>query len=353
MRSLVFALILGMVAPMAASAASAQAVKGKASVAAALDFLSSRQTDFGLIDSYVEDSTDYSYSYDNAMAAMAFISAGDLAAAARILEAFAAIGPEPDGGFLHRYYASDGRAAYGISGVGANTYLLHALNLYRIESGDASFDILAAGIVEYLLAHQDVDGGLFGRAGVTWKSTENNLAAYTAIHSFGAMRGIQPYIDAASAIRAFLLAECWDGTRFLTGKNDPMIVTDVQALGALVLGPAYTNGAYWVENHTLHTQRYEGRRTITGFDLNTDRDTVWTEGTLQQALAFSVAADPARADFYQREAEKLFQSSGAFLQASKVGTTGFGDNFTRWQAAAPTAWFVLVANRDNVLQPLW
>ena len=35
--------------------------------------------------------------------------------------------------------------------------------------------------------------------------------------------------------------------------------------------------------------------------------------------------------------------SGAFWQASNTGTTGFGESFQRWQAAAPIAWYVFLA----------
>lgn len=131
-----------------------------------------------------------------------------------------------------------------------------------------------------------------------------------------------------------------------------MIVTDVQALGTLVLGANYAGGAYWVEDHTQTTRRYKGRNTITGFDLNTDRDTVWVEGTLQQAMAFLTAGDQQRADIFKQEAEKLFQSSGALWQASNAGTSGFGDTFMPWQAIAPTAWYVFLTLQDNVLEPL-
>lgn len=323
-----------------------------ASVDAALGFLASRTEPSGLVDSFVEDNADYAYTYDNALATMAFLSAGDLAGAAGILDAYAAIGAMPDGGFLHRYRASDGGPAYGLPGAGHNAYLLQAMALYRRESGDPAYDGMALGIADYLLALQDADGGLFGRAGVTWKSTENNLAAYGALASAGAVFGRASLTDAADRVGAFLLAECWDGTRFLTGENDPMVVTDAQALGVMILGPAYAGGAYWVEDHTLTTRRYKGNRRVTGFDLNTDRDTVWTEGTLQQALAFLLAGDTGRADGFRAEAEKLAQSSGAFWQASNSGTSGFGDTFMPWQAAAPTAWYVFLANGDNVLAPV-
>jgi len=323
-----------------------------ASIEAALGFLAARTSAFGLVDSFVEDEAALAYTYDNAMAALARVSAGELGAAAAIFDAYAVIGAEDGGGFLHRYGAEDGGAAGGLPGVGHNAYLLLALALYHLESGDGRFDAMALGLADHLLDHQDLDGGLFGRAGVTWKSTENNLAAYRALNTLGRLFARADLLDAADRIRAFLERECWDGTRFLTGENDPSIVTDAQALGALVLGPGFAGGAFWVEGHTLATRRYYRGRRVTGFDLDTDRDAVWTEGTLQQALAFAEAGDAARAAGYRQEAEKLVLSSGGFWQASNPGSTGFGDTFQRWQAAAPTAWYVLAAGQDNVFAPL-
>jgi len=116
-----------------------------------------------------------------------------------------------------------------------------------------------------------------------------------------------------------------------------------------VLGPAYKNGAYWIKSYTLNTKQYAARKTVTGFDENTDRDTVWTEGTLQESIAYMAAGDTANFNFYKTEAGKLLQSSGALWAATNTGTTGFGENFQRWQAVAPTAWYVYACYQDNVL----
>lgn len=314
----------------------------------ALSFLRGQIGAFGLVDSYVEDGTDDSYTYDNALAVLAFISSGDTASARGILDALAAIGPEPEGGFLDRYHAQDGRHDGSLS-VGPNGYVLQALNLYRLTTGDETYAGLSVGIADYILGLQASDGGIFGFAGATWKSTENNLGALSGIHNLGTLLESPYYLTRAAQIESFLVSECWDGVRFLTGENDPMIVTDVQALGAMVLGPAFASGAYWVEDHTLTTRRYSGRKQVTGFDFNADGDTVWTEGTLQEVMAFLVAGDIVRADFYMTEAEKLFQSSGALWLASNRGSTGFDWTLERWQAVAPTAWYVWVSNADNVL----
>ena len=316
---------------------------------AALGFLKSRMGTAGLLDSFIEDKTDYSYTYDNAVAAMAFLSAGDRLSAQRILDGFVGIGPAAGGGFLHRYRTT-GAGAGGSLAAGHNAYLLQAFNLFSWRTGDNRYNGVARGIADFLLTLQDgADGGVFGRSGVSWKSTENNLAAYSAIANLSVVQSLPAYGIRAAQIRDFLVRECWNGTRFLTGKNDTMIVTDAQALGTQILGVGYGNGSFWVESYTKATQRYSGKKQVTGFDLDTNRDTVWTEGTLQQALAFWLTGDNARFGFYRSESEKMLQSSGAFWAASNRGTTGFGEFFERWQAVAPTAWYVLVSRQDNAL----
>ncbi len=344
MRFFLWALLAGI---FFACAPGAQA----ASVASSLSWLKSRIAATGLIDSFVEDQVDYSYTYDNALAALAFISAGEFAAAQKILDAFLAITPDPSGGFVHRYHTAD-RRADGILFTGSNAYLLQAMNLYYKETSDARYNNLARRIGDFLLTRQDADGGLFGRLGYTWKSAENNLGALSALHNLGKVQGIPNYVDRAALIRNFLITECWDGIRFLQGESDPGIVTDVQALGILVLGATYKNGAYWIEGQTLNTKRYSGRKTVTGFDMAPDKDTVWTEGTLQESLAFAVASDLPRSNSYRIEAEKLSRPNGSFQQASNSGTALPPDSFQAWRAAAPTAWYIYSANQDNVLELL-
>ncbi|MBN1586117.1 MAG: hypothetical protein JW937_01660 [Candidatus Omnitrophica bacterium] len=321
-------------------------------VEAATDFLRTQIGPVGLLDSYVEDNADYSYTYDNALAAMAFISAGDLDSARTILDAFARIGPDYNGGFVHRYNSIDGQPVEGIAGVGHNAYLLQAVNLYYLETHDPRYNNLASTLAAHILSYQDSDGGLFGRPSVSWKSAENNLAGYCALNNLGVNLGISAYKSSAALIKNFLITECWDGSRFLTGENDTMIVTDVQALGTLILGADYSNGSYWIQPHTLTTRRYDRRKSITGFDMNTDKDTVWTEGTLQQSLAYLLAGDLPKSNAFRSEAEKLFQGSGALRQASNTGTSGFGDTFQPWQAVAPTAWYIFVHNQDNPFEIL-
>jgi len=318
-------------------------------VQAALAFLRSRIGPRGLIDSYVEDNTDYSYTYDDALAAMAFISAGDMNSARKILDAFQTIKAEPEGGFLHRYHANNGQNAAGILQTGANTYLLQAMNLYYSRTGDRRYNELAQRIANYLCRLQDSDGGLFGGSQISWKSSENNIGALSAFHNIATAQNSTYYTERADRIYIFLAIHCWDGTRFLEGKNNHGGVTDAQALGAIIMGPRYANGAFWAEEHTLMTKRID-QQSVTGFGFDEESNTIWTEGTLQMSLAFLVAGNQVKSDTYKAEAEKLIHPSGALLLACNPGTAGPKWEVKPWQAVAPTAWYVFVSNRDNVFE---
>ena len=303
----------------------------------------------GLLDSYLEDTVDRAYTYDNALATMAFLANSDTRSARRILEAFRTIGPRKEGGFLEAYHASDGKPD-GILTGGPNAYLLQAINLYFRKTGDARYNGLARRIGDYLLSLQDADGGLFGRKGVTWKSTENNLAAYAALKTLGNLQKKPFYAESAESIKRFIVERCWNGTRFLRGKDDPTEVTDVQALGVLALGADYASALRWVEEHTRTTKKAPDGLLVTGFDFNGDRDTVWTEGTLQMALAYMISGESEKSAFYRAEAEKLALPSGALRLATNTGTTGIDWTLQPWSAVAPTAWHILLARRENLLQ---
>ncbi len=319
---------------------------------AALAFLRKQIGPIGLIDSFPDDGRDHSYTYDNAMAALAFLSLGDTTNAEKILDAYLAISPDASGGFLHRYNAVTGKSPSGKLRIGHNAYLLQAMNLYYRQTKKGRYNQTAVDIADFMLRHQDIDGGLTGGPGVLWKSTENNAGAYMAIYNLGVVQGISSYRAAANLIRDFLIRDCWQREYFDVGKDDPTIATDVQALGALVLGSGYAAGAYWIEDQTLSTQKLKRRGRVTGFDLNEDQDTVWAEGTLQLTLTYAVAGDTERHARFLAEAQKMQQPSGGVLEASNIGTTGFGESFEPRVAVAPTAWYVLAAERNNVFAPL-
>jgi hypothetical protein len=135
------------------------------------------------LDSFVEDRTDYSTTYDNAAGRDGFFSFGWTALRHSVFDGLVGIGLLLGAVFMHRYWFT-GAGAGGILAAGHNAYLLQAMNLFSWRTGDHRYDSIARGIADFLLTLQDsTDGGVFGRPGVAWKSTENNLAAYSALKS--------------------------------------------------------------------------------------------------------------------------------------------------------------------------
>jgi len=335
-----------------------QTVKESTSVESNLDralsFLRGQISGFGLVKSYVEEKDDFSYTYDNSLAVMAFMSAGDMVSAKKILDAFTKISQQESGGFLDKYNSQDGSISYGAShNAGPNAYLLQAMNLYYAKTGDESYYEISRKIADFLIGLQDDDGGIFGRNGVSWKSTENNLGIFVGIYNFGVLYKSERYIEKADMIKSFLEDECWNTINFLCGEGDFTEVTDSQSLGVLVFGEKYSSGLYWLYERTVNTKQFNDNTKVTGFDCNNDRDTIWTEVTLQMTLAFLETKDISAYNKFKAECEKLIHPSGALLLTSNVGSTGFGWTLQKWQAVAPTAWYIFVCNKDNVLKPMY
>lgn len=332
---------------------------------AATDFLNDQMDpDTGLLDSLVEDGKPWLYTYDQAMAAMAYIGAGRIHKARQALQALQALPRGTNGGFYHRYNTESGQpASHSNIRVGHNAYVLQAVNMYYAYTRDDQFHTMAGQVADFILTCQDVagsprqdtlDGGFFGDATTAvWKSTENNLALYVALQNYANLMMVGNngvYITAASNVRNFLLEQCWNDGRFYTGKGDAMISTDANALGVLVFRSGYSSALSLIENANELDYEYEPNQFISGFDMNVDKDTVWTEGTLQMSLAYFTVGETTKGEEYIQETLKMQQASGGFLQSIVEGTTGQGENFLPWQAVAPTAWFILADLRIN---PLW
>jgi len=314
-------------------------------------FLTNQIKGIGLIDSFQEDGVNCSYIYDDALAAMALMATGNNGAAQEILSTIATeVKPTIWGMAAEHYNFSDlsgtgeGRAYCGNMG-----WLLQAFNIYQKNTGSREFFAYQKKIADSLLRLQDPrDNALWGSCYDAWKSVEHNLIAYVALRNFGKLNGLGTYMIQAEKIKNFLQGtSVWNGTRFNRGPYDYTEVVDVQALGVLVFGSRFLNALNWAERN-LQTTKPQAGVMIAGFDFNDDLDTIWFEGTLQMALAYSLKMqNPVIGDFFYNQALTAVQPDGSLLCATNPGTASDDWILQPWRSAASTSWLIFYAKKFN------
>ena len=99
-----------------------------------------------------------------------------------------------------------------------------------------------------------------------------------------------------------------------------------------------------------------GSPVVSGFDLDADRDGIWTEGTCQSILAFQIAGRQQWANTFLRDMttvqELAYRTNRKGLVAALrdcLTTSGPYYYYNRLHLA-PTAWYIFAAQRYN---PYW
>lgn len=315
-------------------------------------FIANQIKGIGVVDSYQEDNGARSYVYDNSLAAISSMLMGEFGLAKEILDTLTLEVKKTEEGVPFEYYncfdfnGGGGGLAY----CGNSAWLLQALNIYQKFRSSTVYYYEQRKLADYLLTLQDpVDGGLRGSPFDSWKSTEHNIIAYAALKTFGQLNSLPEYINQAEKIKDFLTSPViWDGVRFNRGPADPSRVVDVQALGVLLLGRNYSSALTWAEQNLRLTRPF-GSESVTGFDFDGNLDTVWLEGTLQMALAFSKSGSYQTGAYYFSEAVKVVQSDGSLLLATNTGTASDTWILYRWRAIAPTSWLIIYYFKFNPL----
>lgn len=323
-------------------------------------YLTKQIKGIGLVDSYIEDNQNLSYVYDNALTAMAFIATRDYGRAEQILNTLSLIRRNAQGAYYESYNFLDiNGSGQGNAFAGNTAWVLEALNLYQRYTGSFKYFALQRKLADYLISQQDIDGGIRVLPGNPVKSTEQNIAAYVALRNFGTLYLMRYYTNKALKIRNFLANNIWipSENRFRTSLPDPQPselltwVTDVQALGVLALGKKYAAALTWADDptHLRTSKTTPSNIPITGFDFNSDLDTVWLEGTFHMGLAYKKTGNASKAQYYVNEGLKAQNADGSILLATNTGTASIYWMLTPWHAAAPTAWLIFNMYNFNPL----
>ena len=330
---------------------SAQAVTPATASTNAYNWLVSQMNASGLITSYKGGTV--GYTYDEAVAVIAFTARGDYARAKTILTTLQSV-QAANGSFYNSYVVRTLRGSETIRNVGPNLWVALAVAKYGKTSGDHSFDAMAGKILTWCLQFQQADGGFNGGLAangtvLTWASTEHNEDAYAAYKYFG-------NTTVATQVKTFLDALMWDATlgRFYTGRGDTSIHLDVNSWGVLALGATgthdYAAGLAFNEALMQNTQT-NTRCTATGFDFdNNPTNDVWLEGTGQCAAAYTVAGNATNSAYFINQII-LDQDSTGGIQYSMKGTNNGYWTMSTANAVASTGWLILAIAQVNPFQP--
>ena len=339
------------------------------------------------------------FSYDNALAAMAYLSAECKDEAARLLDAFV-YAVEHDryrpGRVRNAYAAGDITAFPGWndaarlpgwydaesgswyedryqtgSNVGNTSYVALALLQYDALYGSERYLNTAAALMDWVIDNcadgnpgftGGCDGWPEGGADTTYmftyKSIEHNIDAYAAFRQLYARTGERRFADAADSALTFIKA-MYDAESqvFYTGTLDDGVtpsadnlVLDAQVWACMALGEDFK--PYEASLEAVAAMRVaEGGYPFCASNVNGGW---WAEGTAYTALMYRLRGEDERAAAALDALQSIQLESGLFPAATVDNlSTGFGlFDGSPWEYGtaphiAPTAWFVMAVNGFN------
>jgi hypothetical protein len=311
-----------------------------------------------------------SWTYDNALAAIAFIDADAKTQAEQLLDQLMAV-QRTDGSLEFAYNVANGKGS-GEVRSGAMAWVGLAATYYRRTYGSTRYDPLIAGVAKHLLQLRTPAGLVEGGPDVSWISTQHNLLTVAflrdllpSLRSKAAATSLglsATTLDAAQstmgdAILSRLLVQSGELAYFIEGIDDTRIPLDVQSLGALYLrlrgdARAAQVGAY------LQTAFYANARSALGtvlfgyrpFNASASPDIVWSEGTIQADVALrrlglpSTYADLAVANIAALTDGYTVAPPAADQHADD--DTSWGEYHT-WPASAAASWLIMLNAGDG------
>jgi hypothetical protein len=309
-----------------------------------------------------------SWTYDSAVAAIAFDSYGATYAAQELLDQLKAL-QRTDGSLDFAYDVSNGDSVQQFR-TGTIAWAGYAALLHELKTQNGKYNSLISGVADWLLQRQNATTGLLtGGPDVNWVSTQNNMVAYLffatlAGHPIGDLKASDMSAVAnkiAGGIDSRLTITPAAGQLgFVQGINDPVRPLDAQTLGVMYLVTrnraadaakvrAYIDAAFKVTNRTIvkssatstYNMTYAANGPFTGYRpyATGGPDVLWEEGTAQ-AL---VATDMLGQDDTAQNAALVAWGSVGPLQADRTVTNSSINEYHVWPASAAASWMMLGA----------
>lgn len=307
------------------------------------------------------DLSNYSWTYDNALAALAFVAEGSRSQARELLDQLAVL-QEKDGSIDFAFDIQTGGSS-SVVRSGADAWVGLAATAYRERFGDKSYDSMIGGLVGYLLKLRNDENLVVGGPDVRWVSTQHNLLTAELLRelrmqggTFGG-RGPEELAEAEASMSASidknLLVDEGDLAHFREGFQDDRIPIDVQALGAMYLQARGDERALEVGDFMLgkgffvpsHTSKAAGRN-VSGLRPFLDPgspNVIWTEGTLESqfSLARLEIEDESIAASVESLAETITGKAVGPIGADSTSVSDWGE-YRTWPTAAATSWLLMI-----------
>lgn len=300
--------------------------------------------------------------YDQALAAIAFLAMDDRAAAEHIFDYYESQRVqelESGLGGFHQFRSAAGVPS-GNRWMGDNAWLLIALNNYEDRYGLGNYSSLSSSLNQWLAGLEDpVEGGLWGgfraNGDTIHKITEGNIDAYVAFAPS------QAYDNVRASVLSHLEAEKWDSLdgNLMAWPTNP---TYKYALDCYTWGycafPDFPSTA-WTEldKFELTVTSATTGNDVFGYCFDEDQDALWYEGTGQVAVMqwFSGQASAAESTIAQMDLGlTLTAAQGCGWPYTANDGTAYGAD-PLWEVASThpcissTAWYLMATHRHNAL----
>ena len=316
-----------------------------------------------------------SWTYDNALAAKAFITAGARTQAEQLLDQLMAL-QRTDGGLEYSWDVYQGTTKVPAR-TGSVAWVAIAAAAYREVYGNSRYDKLLGGALGYLLAQKRADGLLDGGDGAeAWASTQHNLLALWALTETWAQvatskgkggGNVLPSteeLEAAivaigNAVHGQLYVADADGTaHFRQGIGDEQRPLDAQALGVLFelsrgnVDAAKKVAAGLQKHYTLTGRSVLGAGPFTGFRPYADAgspDVLWMEGTAQAQLALATVGTtvPGLAASITKWAGVTAKDGAGPLGADKDVVDARFSAYHAWPTSAAGSWLLIGGTKPS------
>lgn len=312
----------------------------------------------GLVES--AENTNFISLYDNSLAALVFMTQGEIHRAEKIFDFFNSRLEsefEANGGGFFQFRDALGEGGERIW-MGDNAWLLIAVNHYHALTGSKKYQPLADALDAWLRKLQKANGSIKGGK----EANGSDIPAVTEgmITAFIAVKGYDKF---HSKLLRYLKKNRWDAENSLliACPENPHFkyALDLHSLGSLIF-TAFPEKALYDASRFYTTQEHpSGKGSISGFCFDEDRDVVWYEGTAQMALAYKRYGLKKQAAFLLNELQKgviksQFNGSLGGLPYSSGSGTTFGsdplwDHAHNRAALSSNAWFYFASVNFNPL----